>query len=122
LITIMAKPSNEELITLRNETALILGAGDDESLTDAATRVVTERDKFAGEVERLKSVKPSDAPSRPAYSGDNPPPMAPDKGDLTEEYARWMVATQSLAACQAQYSGREQHLPADVQAVLKGGQ
>jgi len=174
----MSRPSNEQLIALREETEKILGAADGETITAAAARVVAELAQFrdenstlqtslkesqndleevrldlkeanenivaagreiqrlAGpnielqrEIERLKRVIEQAAPGAVELTGlplapfgDSPPPRDPSMGDLTPDYARWLVATQSLAAVQAQYAGREQHLPTDVQAALKGGQ
>ena len=65
---------------------------------------------------------PSPADEIPGLlSGDGippPPPVEPDKGDLTPEFVRWLVATQPTAAVQARYADREHHLPDDVRAAL----
>lgn len=52
--------------------------------------------------------------------GETPPPIDPDKGDMTPDYARWIVATQPAAVSRERYFGRERHLPVDVQIALKG--
>lgn len=119
--------SNKELNAVLDTIEGIVKPQEGESIVDAVMRVTEELERFKSQGASAPagghSPQPAGATPAPANTdGDEPPRVDPDKGDLTPDYARWLVATQPLEACQQQYAGREQYLPEDVQAKLKGGQ
>jgi hypothetical protein len=146
----MAKPSNEELLAERREIARLLDAADGESNLDALNRIFEEHRanvlaaekkgeddlaKAGGEIQRLlrelaaaRAVQPipDSAPVVETPAPCDPsgvvPAMDPALGDLTPDYARFRLATASLAECREQYAHREQYLPADVRETMKGDQ
>lgn len=63
---------------------------------------------------------PTQAPATPPVDPEQPP-MEPDKGDLTPDVVWWRLKNWALIEVQQHYAGREQHLPDDLRAALKGG-
>ena len=45
--------------------------------------------------------------------------MHADLGDLSPDYARWLLHTQPIESLRELYDLRERHLPEDVQAALR---
>lgn len=85
-------------------------------------RLTAELAQTRATLENAPGARAAAGPARPVITltpDDPPPAMEPDKGDLTPDYARWVLTKISLAEARSLYGGREQHLPGDVRLVLQ---